>query len=79
MGIPAIRRYEGIPGEHPRVTAMRVQIAAEERAFMLRYAGDPDVSDLDLTYTLHMISYERIRDMVALALKLTDTREDRSR
>jgi len=57
-------------GEALEVTALRRDQAIAQRRWLQQYVNDPEISTTDLMSTLSKITYDDMRELVALSLRV---------
>lgn len=65
-----IQPYVPDPAEDAEITAMRERHATEVRAWVIKYAEDWAVNDIDFAHSLHKLTYENARTLARRAIEI---------
>lgn len=65
-----IRHFVAHPPEPAEVTALRQRQAAELRTWIGEHVDNPEISDVDFAYSLHLFTYDQAMNLCALALEI---------
>lgn len=67
-----IQPYTPDPAEDAEITAMRERHATEVRAWVIKYAEDWAVTDIDFAHSLHRLTYEQAVRLARRSIEIYD-------